>query len=422
VIDDLKYFYLSDFLHKKTFSHGGDFVGKIKDMVASVGDIYPLIDGIVISMKGTETYIPWKDIQEVSEKAIWLKEKAHSKKWCDQKFDKKKLLLSKDLLDKQIVDTYGCKVVRVNDLHLLFVENHMRLVHVDVGIRGLTRRLRWIRFIDFLTGWLFEYYLPDHLINWKYVQQIETLDLIKLNVPHTSLSQLHPADIADIIEELHVNQRLAFFKSLDKETAADVLEETDSKIQAEIIKTITPQEASDILEEMSPSEAVDILSELTREEAEDLLGVIEKDKADTMRILMRHPGKTAGGLMTTAYIAISAQNKVAQAILMLPYLASHTELLYYIYLVDEAGVIVGILTLRELFLADKELKLLDVAKHRVVRARLDMEEYDLIGIFLKYGFKAIPVVDEDDVLKGVINFRRIFELIAPKLRHFRGKK
>ena len=169
-------------------------------------------------------------------------------------------------MDKQIVDTFGAKVVRVNDLHFLRVDSRLRLVHVDVGFRGLMRRVGWEKMVDQALRWLFSYVLPNQFISWKYVQLLSGSDLLHLSVSQKKLSHLHPADLADIIEDLSGRERSAIFHALDAETAAEALEEIDPKIQKALIETISVEKASDIVEEMSPSDAADLLGGSSRRE------------------------------------------------------------------------------------------------------------------------------------------------------------
>ena len=217
-------------------------------------------------------------------------------------------------MDKQIVDTFGAKVVRVNDLHFLRIDSRLRLVHVDVGFRGLMRRVGWEKGVDQALRLLFSYDLPNQFISWKYVQVLPGSDPLKLSVSQKKLSHLHPADLADIMEDLSGRERSAIFHALDTETAAEALEEIEPKIQRELIETIPVEKASDIVEEMSPSDAADLLGDLPEEKAEEILGGMEQEKAEDLRELLVHAVETAGGLMTTAYLSLPPEMAVEQAI------------------------------------------------------------------------------------------------------------
>ncbi len=258
-----QFYFFSDFLNRKVYSPSGKRAGKIADLVAERVEPYPMILGMVIQTKGRKKFfLPWERMLQV-EPRITLSE--------EDLLDLTTFLAAKDVvllrdevMDKQIVDTYGAKVVRVNDLHFLRVESRLRLVHVDVGFRGLMRRVGWERPTDRVLAWLFSYKLPNQFISWKYVQLLSGSDLLHLSVSQKKLSHLHPADLADIIEDLSGRERSAIFHALDPETAAETLEEIDPKIQKALIETISLEKASDIVEEMSPSDAADRLGDLRR--------------------------------------------------------------------------------------------------------------------------------------------------------------
>jgi len=324
------------------------------------------------------------------------------------------ILLREEVIDKQIVDTFGAKVVRVNDLHFLRIDSRLRLVHVDVGFRGLMRRVGWEKGVDQALRLLFSYDLPNQFISWKYVQILPGSDPLKLRVSQKKLSHLHPADLADIIEDLSGRERSAIFHALDTETAAEALEEIEPKIQRELIETISVEKASDIVEEMSPSDAADLLGDLPEEKAEEILEGMEQEKAEDLRGLLVHSDKTAGGLMTTAYLSLPPGVPVEQAISRLRTEAPNLDIIDYIYVVDEEETLLGVVSIRDLLTAHSHLRLSEILPARAVKVRLDEDQKEVVEAFAKYGFRALPVVDEGDHLKGVIGFRSVLEVLAPE--------
>ena len=202
------------------------------------------------------------------------------------------ILLREDLLDKQVVDTFGAKIERVNDVHLIIVNRDLRTVHVDFGPRGILRRLGWLKTVDRMTGWLFAYTFPEKMISWKYVQPLasDPKKNLKLNVTLRKLHELHPSDIADIIEELDQANRSSVFKALDLETAAETLQEIDPKLQLSLLETASDEKLSDILEEMEPDEATDILADLPEEKKQKLMRTMEKPYRQTVEDLLRVRG------------------------------------------------------------------------------------------------------------------------------------
>jgi magnesium transporter len=307
-----EFYFFSEFLNRRVFDTAGLRVGKISDLVAERAEPYPMIKGMVVRTKGRKMFIPWEKIIQIEPRFALSEQELIDLK--SPLPEKDIILLREEVMDKQIVDTFGAKVVRVNDLHFLRVDSRLRLVHVDVGFRGLMRRVGWEKLVDQALRWLFSYVLPNQFISWKYVQLLSGSDLLHLSVSQKKLSHLHPADLADIIEDLSGRDRSAIFHALDTETAAEALEEIDPKIQKAILETIPLEKASDIVEEMSPSDAADLLGDLPEERVEEILEGMEQEKAEDLRELLVHPDETAGGLMTTAYLSLTPSVTVETAI------------------------------------------------------------------------------------------------------------
>ncbi len=407
-----QFYFFSEFLNRKVYTLAQNRVGKIVDMVAERVDPYPLILGMIIRTRKREKFfLPWEKIVQVEPLLLFsdggLLDLSQSVATQDA------ILLRDEVMDKQIVDTYGAKVVRVNDLHFLKVESRLRLVHVDVGFRGLMRRVGWEKAVDRVLEWLFSYKLPNQFISWKYVQLLSGSDLLHLSVSQKKLSHLHPADLADIIEDLSSHERSAIFHALDPETAAETLEEIDPKIQKALIETIPIEKASDIVEEMSPSDAVDLLADLPEERAEEILEGMEQEKAEDLRELLVHPEETAGGLMTTAYLCLTPEVTVDSAIARLKAEAPHLDIMDYIYIVDEGEGLQGVVSIRDLLTAQPNQRLSEIQFPRVVSVKLDDDQKEVVEAFAKYGFRALPVVDDENHLKGVIGFRNVLDVLAP---------
>jgi magnesium transporter len=407
------FYFFSHFLGHKVYSPSGQRVGKIVDLVVERAEPYPRVIGFVVrgGGKGKTLFSPWEKIASV-EPRITLTEDGllpPGLSLPEENF----ILLREEVMDKQIVDTFGAKVVRVNDLHFLRVESHLRLAHVDVGFRGLMRRVGWERGVDKVLQWLFSYNLPNQFISWKYVQLLSGSDLLHLSVSQKKLSHLHPADLADIIEDLSGQERSAIFHALDTETAADAMEEIDPKIQKAIIETIPVEKASDIVEEMSPSDAADLLGDLPEEKAEEILEGMEQEKAEDLRELLEHPDETAGGLMTTAYLQLTGDVAVETVMARLRAESEDLDIIDYVFVVDREEVLEGVVSIRDLLTAQPQQSLSELLAPRVVSLKLDDNQKEVVEAFAKYGFRAVPVVDEENHLRGVINFRSVLEVLAP---------
>ncbi len=407
------FYFLSDFLNRGVHDPSGRRVGKLSDLAAERAEPYPMIVGMMVRTKGRgkRIYVAWEKIGRI-EPRITLS--GEGLPISEASFPQKDIiLLREEVMDKQIVDTFGAKVVRVNDLHFLRVDSNLRLVHVDVGFRGLMRRVGWEKIVDQVLRWLFSYVLPNQFISWKYVQLLSGSDLLQLSVSQKKLSHLHPADLADIIEDLSGRERSAIFDALDTETAADTLEEIDPKIQKSLIEEIPVEKASDIVEEMSPSDAVDLLADLPEERAEEILEGMEQEKAEDLRELLVHSEETAGGLMTSAYLSLSPGVTVEAAITRLKARAPDLDIIDYVYVVDEDEVLHGVVSIRDLLTTSPHQPLSEIEASRVVSVKPDADEKEVVEAFAKYGFRALPVVDEENRLRGVIGFRSVLEVLAP---------
>jgi CBS domain-containing protein/sporulation protein YlmC with PRC-barrel domain len=409
------FLFLSQILGRKIVDPEGRLRGRVSDLVVAIADLYPVVTGVFFSPLGRKTLsrFPWRKITGVGDQVV--ADLVTSDDQTPATTGEGEILLKDSLLDKQIVDTHGAKILRVNDLHLLQVNHNLRVVHVDVGLRGLMRRVGLEKATEKFFQWLFDYHLSDRLISWRYVQSLSSPDLLRLKVTQNRLSQLHPADLADIIEELDVHKRSEVFQSLDVETAAEALEETDPKIQVRLIENLNPARASDIIEEMSPSEAADLLGDLPKDKAEGILKEMEKEMAEDVKELLVHPEEKAGGLMTTSFPSLSLRATVQEALNLLRQGAESLDLIYYLYVTDEGDRLVGVINLRGLLMANPQATLADLMDARVVSVGLEEGKEEIANLFAKYGFKAIPVVDEDNHIKGVITFKNLLEVVAPQL-------
>jgi CBS domain-containing protein len=400
-----EFYFFSDFLNRRVYNSSHQRAGRISDLVAERADPYPMIVGMMVRVRRRNRYLPWEKIIQMEPQLTLPEEELMDPKATLP--EKELILLREEVMDKQIVDTFGAKVVRVNDLHFLRVDSRLRLVHVDVGFRGLMRRVGWEKIVDQALRWLFSYVLPNQFISWKYVQLLSGSDLLHLSVSQKKLSHLHPADLADIIEDLSGRERSAIFHALDAETAAEALEEIDPKIQKVLIETIPVEKASDIVEEMSPSDAADLLGDLPEERAEEILDSMEQEKAEDLRELLVHPDETAGGLMTTAYLSLTPGLTVETTIGRLKAEAQNLDIIDYIFIVDEEEVLQGVVSIRDLLTAHPHQTLAQIQPARVVSVKLDEDQNEVVEAFAKYGFRALPVVDEQGHLKGVISFRNV---------------
>ena len=410
------FLFLSEILGQPIIGPEGRSMGKIMDLVATLAEPYPIVtDALLSPAEGQKTAMFYRFPGIEEGQRPFKASSVCADDFRAPSLRDNELLLKDALLDKQIVDTHGAKVLRVNDLQFLTARRSLHLVHVDVGFRGLMRRSGLEKVVDLFLHGLFDYELPNQFISWRFVQPISSPDLLRLKIAQDRLSRIHPADLADIIEDLDMRQRSNVFKSLDVETAAETLEETDPKIQVSLIEDMNAAEASDIIEEMSLSEAADLLGDLPKEKAEGILKEMEQDMAEDVKELLAHPEEEAGGMMTSAFLHFLPSATVDKVISTIRHEAEDMDFIYYVYVVDEDERLLGMISLRELLVAPGEGLLSDLMDDRVVSVHLDEDKDEIADLFAKYGLMAIPVVDDGDRIKGVILFKNLLEVVAPHL-------
>ena len=409
--------YFSKLLKKPVF-YQNQLLGRIKDMLVQVGEGLPRVNAIVLSAPGRAVKaLAWEMVGEMpAANAPFILQSETRDLPAFTRPAHSQVLLGGQLLDRQIVDTAGAKVVRVNDLQLVLRRNLLLLNKVDVGFSGLLRRAALLRGFNRFTSVLFEYRLQDNLIPWNLVQAVGSEDLLRLRVSQSRLARLHPADLADIIEDLDPPERARLFKALDIEMAADILEETDSKVQLSLLADMPDSAASDILDQMSPDEAADILQGMDQERAENILRDMEEEQAKDVRTLLTHDQESAGGLMTTEYLTMGPLASAAQAMDYVKEQAGENEVVYYIYVEDREGVLLGVVSLRDLLLAPPDSTLASIMASRPVYVDLDADQEEVADMFVKYGLRALPVLDENMRLRGVLRLKALLETVAQRLK------
>jgi CBS domain-containing protein/sporulation protein YlmC with PRC-barrel domain len=321
--------------------------------------------------------------------------------------DEYMLRLGRDLLDQQIIDVTGRKVVRVNDLTLELhhdgVRDTLTVCDVDVGIRSILRRLlqgvlppRWIR-------WL-QQPIPPNSIRWEFCNVVEPdpQRRLRLNISYQKLEQMHPADLADIVEDLAPAEREAIFETIDSEVAADALSEIDPKMQASILESLEPEKAADIVEEMAPDEAADALSELEAETSEEILGEMDSAPKSEVRELLEFEEDTAGGMMNTEYVVLRDDASVMDALGALKGNEELLENLNVLFLIDAEGRLAAAIPLARLFIASGSARLHDLAAETLIQVTVDEHQDRVVELFDKYNLLTLPVVDESGKLAGVI--------------------
>ncbi len=333
--------------------------------------------------------------------------------------DEYMLRIGRDMLDQQIIDVNGRKVVRVNDItfeHRREADRSLlNVLEVDIGMRSILRRLlqgwvppRWIRRL--------QQPIPPNSIRWEFANIVEAdpQRRLRLNISHDRLADIHPADLADIVEDLGPAEREAIIESLDSETAADALTEIDPKMQAQILESLEPEKAADIIEEMAPDEAADALAEMEEGASEDILEEMESTEKSEVRELLEYEEDTAGGMMNTEYVYLHENATVADA---LSALKGHEDLLdnlNTLFLTDSDERPVAVVPLPRLFLAAEDARLRDLASESMIQVPVDERQDRVTELFDKYNLLTLPVTDEDGRLAGVITADDIISVLRQK--------
>jgi len=336
------------------------------------------------------------------------------------------LLLERDLLDQQIIDVTGRKVVRVNDIELEWEQNgalthgeapdpnaqhKLRIADVEIGTRGAVRRL--LKGLPAATVNSLACRFTENCIPWEFVDLIESNPArrVKLKIEGARLAKMHPSDIADILEELAPAERAALFTSLDDETAAETLEEVEPKLQKALVESLEPSDVADILEEMDPAAAADLLAELPEETSDEILEEMDPEERQEVEELLEFEGTSAAGRMTTDYVSVSVDGHVADAVQALREFEGDTETITEIYLLDKDELLMGIIPLAKLVLADAGAELKTLAEPHFVSCRVDAASKDVIELFDKYNLRSLPIVNKEKKLAGVVHAEQVIALL-----------
>ena len=403
--------YLSQVIGRPVRDQAGESIGRVADLIVAVGEQYPPVTGLVISTDRRKIFLPWTSVATVDVSGARLRTRTIDIGKFQQRPNE--ILLKADLMDKQIVDIDGRRVVRVNDLSLDVIQGSLRLVAVDVGAAGLLRRLGIEGPYRTLARNL-RLPVQERFIDWEDVDPVESsIASVKLRVPHAGLAQLHPADLASIIDQLAPKERAGILASLDDEAVADAMEEMEPDTQVEVLEDLHPERAADILEEMSPDDAADLVADLSDTAREEILALMEKNEADEVQELLGYPEDSAGGIMTTEFIAVPATLTAARTIDRLRELEPDAETIYYVYVVDADEKLVGVLSLRDLIVAPPETAIGDVMIHEPVAVDVHANQEDVAAIVARYNLLAVPVVDADGRLEGIVTVDDAMDSILP---------
>ena len=412
--------FASEILKKPVLDPKGEELGKVKDIAVIRGEPLPEISALILEKKKIQYVLMWEHLSIFNKRIISARVYTESLQSYEPSDDD--LLIVRDIFDKQIVDVNGAKVVRVNDVKLEGHNGHACLIAVDVGMRGILRRLGIERNGENLVR-VFGKTLMYNLISWNYIQHLEPrLTNISLTVPRQMISELHPADIAEIISKVSHKEGVALFEELDRDAAAEALHELRPDVQAAIIDKMDKEHASDIIERMPPDEAADVISDLSTEKAQEILGLIEKEEAESISELLGHEEDTAGGLMINEFIAYPPEITAADAIERFKKDAVEMDEIYYIYVINENEKLLGAVSLRELIIAPSDAKLADIMEDKLQTVSPGTDEKVVSQLISKYNLLALPVVDKDNIILGIVTVDDVMDLLLPPASRRKRRK
>ncbi len=400
--------YLSQVLSRPIRDLEGERVATVKDVIIRLGeDDHPPVTGFVARYRRRDFFLSRWRIAEFGEQGVRLNSDILDLRPFVRRDGE--VLLARDVLDKQLIDVDGKRVVRVNDVQIIEAAGQWRVTGADVSLQGLWRRLAPAGFVGTRT--------PVEVIDWADVGYLATdAATVQLKSSSDKLARLHPVEIARLAEAFSYHHGTEIVEALDDETAAETLEEMPAEHQARILGDMDEERAADILEWMSPDEAADVLGDLPEEKAEELLGLMEsKEQADVAELLS-YEDDTAGGLMTTEFVTLPRDLTVGEALARLREMAETPNMIYYLYVTDGEGSwqLVGVIALRSLILADPSAPLAEVMRAEFQRAHPDDPATEVAQKIAEYNLLALPVVDEAGDILGIITVDDAMEILLPK--------
>jgi len=387
-------------------------VGKIKDIIVTLGEPFPKVIGLLVALsdgKREARVLLIGEINLIGKQFVSTHPAKDRIVWTTIR--EGDVLLMRDVVDRQVVDLEGARVIRVNDLKLAKVEQDVRLIAADVGLRGMLRRLSLEKTISWFLDLLGKK-IPEQLIGWDHVQDLSGG---KISVPSKTITDLHPADVAQIISQVRPDEKTFIFSTLSNNTAAEALHELEPMLAAVLIAKLDTKKALGILEKMPADEVADILGDLPSEKSQQLLSLMRVRKATQIRKLLQHRDETAGGLMTTEFIALPQNLTAEQVISRLREIEPDAETIYYLYVVDEAGHLAGVLSLRRLITSPPDKLISEIMIKENITVSPEMSHREVANFISKYNLLAVPVVDQDKKILGIVTVDDVMDFILPPI-------
>lgn len=404
--------YLSEVIGRPVRDAAGQVVGRLADLIVPAEVDFPPVTALAIKRpEGGAVAVPWEAAE--LEPAGDVRLRVPATELPAYQPTERDLSLARQVLDRQIIDLHGTRVVRVNDLQLTRTNGQFRLVSVDVGAPGVLRRLGLERPVRALAN-LLGLHLRDQVIAWHDVNPVESGPSgLKLRVTAEDLARLHPADIAEIVSQLDQQRGEEMIQALDAETAAETLQQFEPDVQTAVIEGLDDERAADILEEMGPDDAADVLGDLSHDRAAAILRRMDPEDARDVRELLGYPEESAGGIMTTEYVTVPPNVTAGAAIELVRQQAAELDNVYYIYVVDEDERLLGVLSLKDLIVSPPEARIADRMHRDLISVDVATPQEEVARKIAKYNLLALPVVDEENRLQGIVTVDDAMDIILP---------
>ena len=400
---------LSAIVGRPVRSQTGETLGRIQNMIARIGaEEYPLITGFVARTGSRDYFVPWAQVRSLNTCGIELSSARVDLRPFQRR--ESEMLLGRDLRDRRVIDITRKRVVRVNDVLVRCEEGACRLAGVDAGWLALARQLGIHRVMGTL-GWN----LGTMPLDWSQVEFFARVVPVRLASSHAKTADMHPADIAEVMDSLSLKQGQEILGSLDDETAADTLEEMSPERQADLVHGMDDERAADILEKMDPDDAADLLADLPEDRADDILEAMEPEESEDVRELLRYPEDSAGGIMTTDFIAVPRRFTAGEVLEDLRSREELPETILYIYVTvsGEDMRLVGVAALHDVLLAPPERPLGEMMCTDFISVPVAEDDREVARLMARYDLLAVPVLDEDGRLLGIVTVDDAMEIILP---------
>ncbi|MGE5141612.1 MAG: magnesium transporter, partial [Rudaea sp.] len=406
--------YLSELVGREVRDHRGNILGKLTDLLIAPDEHseYPRVVALVLTPNGKPQprFIAWTGTEDLAGNKIVLQQ-PQPQPYVETGNE---IYLARDVQDKQVIDTEDHRMVRVNDVELGKIGSDYRLLNVDIGGRGLLRRLGLEGVAERIAEGI-NRPLPNHAVAWADLNFLP-VGGVQVKVPRAKLKELHPADIAEILEDVGPRLGGQLIEQMADEKIADTLEELEPDFQAEVLESFTPDRAADIVEEMEPDEAADLLNELEPERRQEILSRMEPEEKQEVQELLPYGENTAGGLMTTKYVTVPPGITAGQALdhLRQSEAAKEAETIYYVYVLEPDERLAGVVSLSDLVLAPPETLINTIMHEDPIVVDLKASRDEVLEIIGKYSLLAVPVVNEENQMQGIVTADDALEMILPE--------